>query len=280
MSDLSYWQKAIEVTDTAVKSKSLIPLETNPVKTTNEFNSDFELRRLVGCFPKEIKQQQPPLNPFLPCDRNLIVSSFDNSHLLILNKFPVEKAHMLLITNSFQPQDGWLDVTDFNQIVKIEHDTKGLWFFNSSANAGASQPHRHLQLLPRSKEDLACPRQHWFCEQLNNPKRNNFLTNHMSIGKRENIKENSNGNGLYTQYIKLCSNIGLGHPNINKKPNGSYNLILTENWLCVIKRLKESNLGFSINALGFAGYFLATNENAISNFEGYGAEYILTGVIG
>ena len=33
----------------------------------------------------------------------------------------------------------------------------GLWFFNSAPEAGASQPHRHLQLLPRDEGQIICP---------------------------------------------------------------------------------------------------------------------------
>ena len=75
---------------------------------------------------------------------------------------------MLLITNCWKPQNGWLNLDDFEAILNVDNDTTGLWFFNSSKEAGASQPHRHFQLLPRHYNESICPRYEWFCSLLNN----------------------------------------------------------------------------------------------------------------
>ena len=40
-------------------------------------------------------------------------------------------------------------IKDWRAIQQVNKDTSGLWFFNSSPIAGASQPHRHFQLLRR-----------------------------------------------------------------------------------------------------------------------------------
>ena len=88
----------------------------------------------------------------------LEIDKIGDNHQLILNKYPVQKGHILLITNKWKPQNGWLDIKDWRAIQQVNNDTSGLWFFNSSPIAGASQPHRHFQLLRRSKDEISYPR--------------------------------------------------------------------------------------------------------------------------
>ena len=71
----------------------------------------------------------------------------NNTHALILNKYPVELGHMLLIADKWIPQTSWLNIDDWNAILSVNNDTDGLWFYNSGSIAGASQPHKHIQLL-------------------------------------------------------------------------------------------------------------------------------------
>ena len=129
------------------------------------------------------------INPFLPCDQDLMIAPIGEQHNLILNKFPVQIGHMLLITNEWAPQKGWLNINDWKALEIVNEDTSGLWFFNSAPHAGASQPHRHLQLLSRSKDELTCPRNNWFEEliKIQNCNQSN-LTKSMYVIKNENVK--------------------------------------------------------------------------------------------
>lgn len=76
-----------------------------------------------------------------------------DDHQLILNKFAIVPEHFLLVTNRFEPQTGLLDYGDlvatYNCIRAYEKENREVFvFFNSGPHSGASQPHRHLQLLP------------------------------------------------------------------------------------------------------------------------------------
>ena len=80
------------------------------------------------------------------------------SHNLILNKYPVIPGHCIVSTIEFKRQTDLLDDSD----LAITHACLRSWeasssesqplrlfaFFNSGEHSGASQPHRHLQLLP------------------------------------------------------------------------------------------------------------------------------------
>ena len=69
---------------------------------------------------------------------------------------------------------------------------------------------------------------------------------------------------------------GVLFTNLDFKP---YNLIISRNWIALIRRSKEGIMGYSINALGFAGYLLATNESDIKWLDHYGPEYLLQNVV-
>lgn len=150
-----FWQAALSRSDEALASGALVPLGTE-VLSFPEL-SPFVLRRLVSSTPKHLRAGGPKPNPFLPWDRELEVARFGHSHLLLLNKYPVQAGHLLLITQRWQPQAGWLQSGDWEAVSTVMADTEGLWFFNSCATAGASQPHRHLQLLPRAEGEASCP---------------------------------------------------------------------------------------------------------------------------
>ena len=161
-----YWEKALKQTEISIKNNCLFPLRTVDI-TKNIYNStDFVIRRLDTTIFSKKKIFGPISNPFKPWDINLEVDKIGNNHQLILNKYPVQKGHLLLITNCWKPQNGWLEHEDWRAIKNVNMDTSGLWFFNSCKEAGASQPHRHIQLLRRDPNEKNCPREHWFLNYL------------------------------------------------------------------------------------------------------------------
>ena len=157
-----YWKKALDQTRLSIDDESLYPLKTNIITTDLYQKNDFIIRKLDSSKFIKTKIYGPMQNPFCPWDKILEIDKIGYNHQLILNKYPVQKGHILLITNNWKPQNGWLDINDWKAIQKVNKDTNGLWFFNSSPNAGASQPHRHFQLLRRSKDEISCPREKWF----------------------------------------------------------------------------------------------------------------------
>lgn len=75
------------------------------------------------------------------------------SHFLVLNKFAITQGHFILATTENKPQSHLLESDDLAAamacINAYDQEGKELFvFFNSGQHSGASQPHRHLQLLP------------------------------------------------------------------------------------------------------------------------------------
>ena len=267
-----YWEKALEQTNLSINKNSLYPLETKVV--TREFyeKNDFIIRKLdTSKFKKKI-YYGPNQNPFNPWEKILEIERIGNNHQLILNKYPVQKGHILLITNSWKPQNGWLDINDWVAIQKVNKDTSGLWFFNSSPIAGASQPHRHIQLLRRSHGEISCPREKWFLNlEISND--NETKLKKSIVVSQFNFLEDSSY--IYNLYLELTKKIGLGDPVNDEKPRYPYNILITNNWIAIIRRKFDHLHGFSINGLGFAGYLLITNKSDINYLKNYGPEKLL-----
>ena len=90
----------------------------------------------------------PRRNPFLPYEDALYVAAITPTHVALLNKFPVQDDHLLIVTRAFAPQEALLDADDFLALAACLAEVDGLAFYNAGEVAGASQPHKHLQLVP------------------------------------------------------------------------------------------------------------------------------------
>ena len=272
------WSKALETSRKAIDCAAVIPLETYKYKSIKKC-FDFELRFLKRTFPKNLIDYGPKANPFIPWDRRLEVQPVNDNYTLILNKYPVQLGHLLLISNDWKPQNSWLSIDDFEAISKVDNDTTGLWFFNSSKDAGASQPHRHFQLLRRNTYENICPRYDWFCSLLNNSEGfNSDIKQSISIKPRKSELD-IDANDLFNSYKSMIIEMDLGNINNDDKPLKPYNLLITEKWISLIVRSKDRAHGFGINALGFAGYFLGTKRSDIDMLIKFGPESILKDVI-
>ncbi|MBM5798064.1 MAG: ATP adenylyltransferase [Cyanobacteria bacterium K_Offshore_0m_m2_072] len=254
------WQLALERSATARACAALIPLQT---RLESADLGPFVLRRLLSRTPKHLRAGGPKPNPFLPWDTELEVGRVGGGHVLLLNKFPVQQGHLLVITRGWKPQSGWLELSDWQAVSEVSADTSGLWFFNSCAAAGASQPHRHLQLLPRYQQERACPMEplldSWLgstpAVQTQRPGWCHALSVRHDPGDPEELA------ALYRGHCRL---LDLGEPEQDPVPRAPYNLLFSDRWCLTVRRRREHAHGFSINALGFAGYLLATEQSDVT----------------
>ncbi len=266
-----YWSQAREVTAEALETGALVPLQTSKIQL--EGMAPFLLRRLEGAPPRHLTIQGPKPNPFLPWEPPLEVEQIATSHVLILNKYPVQPAHLLLITQQWQPQGGWLQDTDWKAVAHVAADTGGLWFFNSSPTAGASQPHRHLQLLPRHAGEASCPLAPLIQRQLTEPGDNwPWL---YALSRRWDPLE---GRDLPSLYRNHTARLALGDPAAPGDPQHAYNLLFDDQWFLTVRRVKEHCAGFSVNGLGFAGFLLCTAHSDLDWLRAHGPWSLLAEV--
>ncbi len=266
-----YWHQARAVSERAVDAGALVPLETSQL--TLRGLDPFLLRRLDGPPPRHLSREGPKPNPFLPWEPPLEISQLGRSHALILNKYPVQPCHLLLITQGWQPQGGWLAAADWQAVAHVAADTGGLWFFNSGPTAGASQPHRHLQLLPRHPGEPSCPLAPLLQGQLEETQAR--WPWHYALSPRWDPLE---GRDLQPLYRAHAERLALGDPNSPGNPRHAYNLLFDDTWFLTVRRVREHCAGFSVNGLGFAGFLLCTAHSDLKWLEGHGPWNLLAEV--
>lgn len=99
-----------------------------------------------------------PFDPFENPPPALKITDLGPAHFLVLNKFAVVPEHFILATAAFKQQTDVLEADDLACtlacIDAYEGQQEGggggglFAFFNGGEHSGASQPHRHIQLLP------------------------------------------------------------------------------------------------------------------------------------
>jgi ATP adenylyltransferase len=265
------WQAGLAVAEQALRSGSLVPLDTQLIE--DPALQPFRLRQLLSATPRHLRASGPRPNPFLPWDKPLEVERVGCSHVVLLNKYPVQTGHLLLITQQWQPQTGWLAADDWRAVAWLAADTDGLWFFNSSAMAGASQPHRHLQLLPRAAGELSCPLSPLLQAQLAG-RSEPWPWAYRLSPRRDPL----GGSDLPLLYAEHAHALDLGDPGRDPHPRHPYNLLFNDDWFMTVRRTREHCAGFSLNALGFAGYLLSTDGSDRDWLDRYGPWELLQAV--
>ena len=84
---------------------------------------------------------------------------------------------------------------------------------------------------------------------------------------------------LHDLYRSLAARLGLGARSTQQPPAVPYNLLLTQSWMALIRRSQDQIRGFSVNALGFAGYLLATQRSDLAWLQSHGGEQLLRQVV-
>ena len=98
----------------------------------------------------EFKNKGPKNNnPFLPpFEDGLFITKLQKTHNLLFNKFPLYQNHVLVVTRIFEMQDHDVSKEDFENSYITLTALNGFCFYNSSKKSGASQRHKHLQIVP------------------------------------------------------------------------------------------------------------------------------------
>jgi sulfate adenylyltransferase (ADP) / ATP adenylyltransferase len=149
------WAKLVERSDRALQLGALLSIPTE-FEFIEQDGVRFLVRILANLARKdEAKQVQERLNsaldrsfnPFLPYEEDLFVTDISDTHVCILNKFNVVDRHLLIITRAFEAQENLLTLADFAAMWACLAEFDGLVFYNAGKIAGASQPHKHLQIV-------------------------------------------------------------------------------------------------------------------------------------
>ncbi|WP_432260242.1 ATP adenylyltransferase family protein [Cupriavidus sp. TMH.W2] len=278
------WPAILQRTSHALRSGALCPIET--VQATIEDGGVRFLVRQVSSLARKDKARRTSRagrNPFLPYDPELFVADISGTHAALLNKFNVIEHHLLIVTRSFEAQESLLTVPDFEALLASMAEFPSLGFYNGGAAAGASQGHKHLQIvpLPLAEGGPALP-----IGPLLEPARSAgaigtvpglafahaFAPLDLFAAPPEEAACTA-----YERYRALLDAVGVGTVEIEGglRQSAPYNLLILSAGLLLVPRSRECVEGISVNALGFAGSLFVRNAAQMRTIENLGPMRLL-----
>jgi ATP adenylyltransferase len=236
-----------------------------------EAGLEFTVRILEAQDRKDLhtrRQRKRKENPFLPPDPALLVGAVSASHVCILNKFMVVPDHLLIVTRRFVPQDEPLDSNDFDTLFACLREIDGLGFYNAGREAGASQPHKHLQLVPAAPAGARFPLEPTLEAAGAGGPRGDAALPFRLAAQRLSAPE---GGDAFEAYCRLRRQLGL-------TPGTPYNLLATRELVALFPRSREHWDGCSMNALTFAGSLLVRSPEQLERVRREGPLSVLSAV--
>lgn len=274
------WPLVVHRTQEALRCGAL-----QPIATLSERVEQAGVRFIIRMISSlQRKQKERCENPFLPFDEALFVSEISDTHVCLLNRFNVIEHHLFFVTRYFEDQELPLTQNDFAVIRTVLREIDGLAFYNSSRVSGASQPHRHLQLvpLPLVPEDslpVSPLIRAALClddEQHALP----FRYAVMRIPQRWLEDTSASAAAMQDSYVQLLRTAGVIDCTTldAEEPVAPYNLLVTREWMLLVPRSRECWQRVSINALGFAGSLLMRERRQMRAIKAHGPMHVLRSV--
>jgi ATP adenylyltransferase len=265
-------RSAIEATSRrALASGALQPIETDTL-LHEDAGVRFILRRVSSLVRKEearvaARKVADPLGDY---DPDLFVADLGPSHYVLLNKFNLMAGHVLIVTRHFEPQESLLTRADFEALARVLAEVDGLGFYNGGTEAGASQPRKHLQLVPlplapESPDDVPIER------VLGDDGPGPAFAHAFAP-----VEADASPADLHALYLRLLRQVGLQAG--NGAPSGAYNLLVRRRWMLLVPRSRASFESIPVNALGFAGSLFVRSAADLERARAVGPMQVLRAV--
>ncbi|MEM6613239.1 MAG: phosphorylase [Cyanobacteria bacterium P01_C01_bin.72] len=272
------WSKTTQQTEFARQCGALKSIETE-YHLIQQQDISFVVRTLSNITRKEqarSKQQRQEhktgkrIDPFLPYETDLFVGDLSDSHICLLNKFNVVDNHLLIVTRDFEAQTDRLNLADFTALAICLQEIDGLAFFNGGRAAGASQSHKHLQLIPlpfladvveRPLESAIANTifRNSFGQIDSFPFRHGIATLNLTADS----STQSIAATLLQKYHALLNYVGFKVDFQHQQQPGAYNFLATKDWMMIVPRSRESFQNIGINSLGFAGSLFVRDRSSL-----------------
>jgi sulfate adenylyltransferase (ADP) / ATP adenylyltransferase len=279
------WQSIERTTENALKTGALFPVSTDHT-FIEDAGLQFFVRILASLRKKdEARKQQEAattsgkkVNPFLPPEKSLIVADVTDTHQAILNKFNVVEHHLLIITRHFEDQDTLLTIKDLEALWLCMDEYSSLGFYNGGREAGASQQHKHLQIvpLPLTRVGPAIPIEPLLAgvEQSGITTIPGFPFLH-SFVRLDRDLVNFPGRiaeETFNLYSTMLEKTGLNTPDSSRLTLQSmpYCLLIAREWMLLVPRSKEHFEDISFNSLAFAGSLFVQDRQQLARLKTFG----------
>jgi ATP adenylyltransferase len=274
----SLWPTLLERTAYARERRAILSIPTTS-EVIEQNGMAFHVRVITALAMKAfMTAAQPNANPFLPYDPDLFVAEISPTHIALLNKFNVVDHHLVIVTRTFEPQEALLTREDCAALLICLAEIDGLGFYNAGPAAGASQRHKHLQLIPLpASAEPRLPiepllRSVQMAGATGTVPGLPFLHAYAPMDSAWIDQRRDGASSLLACYHSLLRAVGwtveatVGSP-VASSP---YNLLVTRQWLLLVPRSEEYIEGISINALGFAGALLVKDAAQLATLRKQG----------
>ncbi len=268
------WQRLLETTARALERGALHSIATESVRF--EADGVSWLVRILANLRRKAQARTAqaggtaPANPFLPPEPDLLVAELTPTHRAVLNKFNVVEHHLLVVTRAFEDQERLLTPADFEALWLCLGEYPALGFYNGGAAAGASQRHRHLQLVPLPLDAAGAPLplgplldSATYREGIGTVA---ALPYRHALVRLDDLRELAPGAAagpLHDRYRRLLAATGIHGEGPEALQSCPYNLLATRGWMLLAPRSREFWEGMSVNALGFAGALLVRDQEQL-----------------
>jgi sulfate adenylyltransferase (ADP) / ATP adenylyltransferase len=290
----SLWRQIDVVTRKAVESGKLHSIPTQ-IEYVEDCGVNFIIREVSGPWlkgeakKKQQKESDPSdsqVNPFLPYEKDLFVTDVSDTHIALLNKFNVVDHHLLVVTREFEDQETLLTVRDLEALSACMAEYHSLGFYNGGEAAGASQRHKHLQIVPLApvsgRPDVPIE------PLLSKAKIESglgfipglpFLHAFSRLESSIFRSPSEAGRKLFDLYGRMLQRAGMEVPEREgQRQSAPYCLLLTRDWMLIVPRSREFFGSISINSLGFAGALLVMDELQMKLVKSVGPMSVLRAV--
>jgi len=254
----------------AVACGALEPIATS-CETVPEAGIRFQVRQATNLVRKQkvTKQRPPDFDPFLPYEPDLYVGDAGDAHVVLFNKFAVIDDHLLIVTVEFEHQDLPLTAQDFGALACC-WGPGDLAFYNCGKVSGASQRHKHLQLIPGlGPEDHRAPIEDALDLDAGRVRPFDFVHRVAPLPEPD-ADPQVTGRAMKAVYDDLMKQTDAAP--------AAYNLLATQRWMMVVPRAHEHSGQTSINALGFAGSLFVRDDHEAAEIRRRGPLAVLADV--
>jgi ATP adenylyltransferase len=244
---VGFWARVVDRAEAALASGAMHSFEC-ALEFVHDAGVEFVLR-IATRFPhgetatgRTGQAPRLPRDPFDDPEPALTVCDLTPTHRALLNKFNVLREHLLVVTKRHEDQRDLLNERDFEALAICMEDAEVLAFYNGGAEAGASQSHKHLQVvtLPLS------PRHSVPMDALLTGSRDALPFRHAAA--RLEPGRVARPAAMLETYRELHRRAGLAAPQ-------PYSLLATHEFMLVVPRARDRFEGVSVNSLAYAGSF-------------------------
>ena len=262
--DSALWRRVLAATAHARDRGALAPI-TTVCHLVEQGGIGFAVRLAEGLERKLVTtevRRQHHIDPFLPYEEDLFVDMLSPTHVCLLNKFNVLDHHLLVVTRDYEDQDEPLTLADFEALWACMVEVDGLGFYNGGRLAGASQRHKHLQVvrLPLSPERELPVEALIAGDRIALPLRHSFARLPAICPASE----------LHARYQSMLREAAC--------ETGPYNLLVARGWMLLVPRSRATFEGIPVNSLAFAGALFVRDEEELRAVEHAGPMAVLRGV--